>query len=76
MEKFAMNSEFTLTLARPSTGSKMQIAIPEEFITQMEAVQTSKDRQELGTCIIDWIIEEFNAQWIPIWRETTGFPTA
>ena len=68
-----MNSEFTLTLVRPSTGSKMQVAIPEEFMTQMEAVQTSKDRQELATCIVDWIIEEFNAQWIP---ETTGFPTA
>lgn len=71
-----MNSEFTLTLERPSTRSKLHVALPEEFCVQMEAVQTKEDHQELATCIVEWILEEFNGQWIPQdFTQNTGFPT-
>ena len=71
-----MNSEFTLTLERPSTRSKLHVALPEEFCVQMEAVETSEDHQELATCIVEWILEEFNGQWIPQdFTQNTGFPT-
>lgn len=71
-----MNSEFTLTLERPSTRSKLRVALPEEFCVQMETVETKADHQELATCIVEWILEEFNGQWIPQdFTQNTGFPT-
>ena len=71
-----MNSEFTLTLARPSTDSKLQVALPEEFCVQMEAVETSEDCDNLIACVVDWLIEEFHGQWIAHdFTQNTGFPT-
>ena len=50
-----MNSDqFVCQCYRPSTDSWLQVELPSELVREMEPAK-----------IVDWIIKEFNGQWIP-----------
>ena len=50
-----MNSDqFICQCYRPSTESWLQVELPSNLVREMDA-----------TKIVDWIIKEFDGQWIP-----------
>ena len=50
-----MNSEqFVCQCYRPTTESWLQVELPSDLVREMEPAK-----------IVDWIIKEFNGQWIP-----------
>jgi len=50
-----MNSDqFICQCYRPTTESWLQVELPSDLVREMDA-----------TKIVDWIIKEFDGQWIP-----------